>query len=74
MEPAPFPEITTLLLQFPVGVGVIVGIVVGEGVGVGVDVGVTMGVVVGVGAVGDGVPKTSAVEKVLFVAFAWVVN
>ena len=70
MEPAPFSEITTLLLQFPVGVGVIVGIVVGERVGVGV----TMGVVVGVGAVGDGVPKTSAVEKVLFVAFAWVVN
>ena len=69
VEPAPFPDIKTLLLHCPVGVGVIVGVVVGVGVIVGGNVTVGVGVVVKVG-----VPKTRAVEKVLLVTFAWVVN
>jgi hypothetical protein len=51
-----------------------VGVIEMVGVGVGVSVGPGVGVDVGPPGVGVGVEKTAAVEKMLFTAFACVVN
>ena len=76
-DPAPFPDISI----FPGGQEVDGGTGVGLGVGLslGTAVGVEVGEDVGVGAAvgvadGDGLEKTRAVEKVLFVNLALVVN
>jgi len=68
LEPAPLPDISIFVSQLE-GVMVTVGVGVRLVVGVGEIVGETVGV-----TVGDGVPKLSAVEKVLFVAVDCVVN
>jgi len=76
-DPAPFPDISIFPGEQGVGngtgVGLGVGLSLGTAVGVEVGEGAGVGAAVGV-AEGSGLEKTRAVEKVLFVNLALVVN